>query len=232
MNREPLYTLHERIWHWLQAAAMILLLLTGFALHYPDRFPLFGSMARAVHLHSFLGFALLVNAFLGLFYHLTAEKYHHFLPSFDDFTGGAVKQARFYLYGIFRGEPHPFETDPRKKLNPLQKVTYLMLLNVLLPLQIATGLLLWGANRWQDLFEKVGGLRVLAPLHTLLAFFFLSFLIGHIYLSTTGKTPLHLLKAMVTGGAAEEEEVSHYETTKKANCVAGGDSPEGAATAP
>jgi thiosulfate reductase cytochrome b subunit len=232
MNREPLYTLHERIWHWLQAAAMVLLLLTGFALHYPDRFPLFGSMARAVRFHSFLGFALLMNAFLGLFYHLTAEKYRHFLPRFDDFTSGAVQQARYYLYGIFRGEPHPFETDPRKKLNPLQKVTYLMLLNVLLPLQIATGLLLWGANRWQELFEKVGGLRVLAPLHTLFAFFFLSFLIGHVYLSTTGKTLLHLLKVMVTGGAAEEEDMLHCATSLEANHAANSDSPAGAAAAP
>lgn len=205
MNHKPLYSLHERLWHWIQAGVLILLLLTGFALHYPDRFPLFGSMARAVHLHGLLGLALLANAFLGLFYHLTAEKYHHFLPRFDDFTGGALHQARYYLVGIFRGEPHPFETDPRKKLNPLQKLTYLALLNVLLPLQIATGLLLWGANRWPEIFEKAGGLRILAPLHTLLAFFFLSFLIGHIYLSTTGPSPLFLLKAMVNGGRAGEQ---------------------------
>ena len=197
--QEPLYALHERIWHWLQAAGMIVLLLSGFAIHYPDRFGVFGSMANAISLHSWIGFALILNAFLGLFYHLTADKYHHFLPRMDDFTEGAVRQARFYLYGIFKGEPHPFETDPRHKLNPLQKVTYLALLNVLLPYQIVTGVLMWGANRWPGAFERFGGLRVLGPAHTLGAYLFLAFVIGHIYLATTGDTPVSLLRAMVTG---------------------------------
>ena len=198
-SREPLYALHERIWHWLQAAGMAALLLSGFSIHYPDRFAVFGSMANAIALHSWVGFALILNAFLGLFYHLTADKYRHFLPRMDDFTGGAVRQARFYLYGIFKGEPHPFETDPRHKLNPLQKVTYLALLNILLPFQIVTGVLIWGANRWPDTFEHLGGLRVLGPAHTLGAFLFLAFVIGHVYLATTGSTPLALLRAMVTG---------------------------------
>ena len=197
--QEPLYSLHERIWHWLQAAAMILLLLSGFAVHYPDRFGLFGSMANAIYLHWLIGFALIANAFLGLFYHLTADKYHHFLPRMDDFTGGAVRQARFYLYGIFKGEPHPFETDPRHKLNPLQKITYLALLNILLPFQVITGILMWGANRWPGLFETVGGIRVLGPAHTLGAYLFLAFLIGHIYLATTGTSTWSLLRAMIAG---------------------------------
>ena len=196
---EPLYSLHERVWHWIQAVALILLVLTGFSLHFPDRFGLFGSMARALSWHSWVGFALIGNAFLGLFYHFTAEKYHHFLPRMDDYTEGALRQARFYLYGIFKGEPHPFETDARHKLNPLQRVTYLSLLNLLLPYQILTGLLMWGVTRWPSLFEKLGGLRVMGPAHSLGAYFFLAFLIGHLYLATTGMTPFSLFRAMITG---------------------------------
>jgi len=207
--KEPLYTLHERIWHWLQAAAMILLVLTGFAIHYPDRFGILGSMARAVSWHSWIGFALILNAFLGLFYHLTADKYHHYLPKMDDFTGGAIRQARYYLYGIFKGEPHPYEADLRHKLNPLQKVTYLALLNILLPYQIVTGVLMWGANRWPVLFEKAGGLRVLGPAHTLGAYLFAAFLIGHIYLATTGHTPWSLFRAMITGNEFPEGTERH-----------------------
>lgn len=199
----PLYNLHERIWHWLQAAAMVLLILSGMALHYPDRFALFGSMGTAVKVHSWIGLVLIVNAFLGIFYHLTAEKYYHFLPRIEDFSGAAVRQARFYLYGIFIGEKHPLDADPRRKLNPLQKITYLALLNILLPYQIATGVLLWGADRWPELFARFGGLGVLAPAHTLGAFFFLAFLIGHMYLATTGDTPGSLIRAMTTGEAED-----------------------------
>jgi thiosulfate reductase cytochrome b subunit len=178
---------------------MILLILTGLAIHYPDRFGVFGSMANAIRFHSWLGFGLIVNAFLGIFYHVTAEKYHHFLPRMDDFTGAAVRQARFYLYGIFKGEKHPLETDPRRKLNPLQKITYLVLLNILLPFQIVTGVLMWGADRWPQLLDEVGGLWILGPAHTLGAYLFLAFLIGHIYLATTGITTWSLLRAMITG---------------------------------
>ena len=204
MNSIPaLYSLHERIWHWLQATAMILLILTGFAMHSPDRFGIAGSMANAVYWHSWVGFALILNAFLGIFYHVTADKYHHFLPKMDDFTGAAVRQARFYLYGVFKGEVHPLETDPRRKLNPLQKITYLGLLNILLPFQIVTGVLMWGADRWPDLLTRLGGLRVLGPAHTLGAYLFVAFLIGHIYLATTGPTPGALLRAMTTGRNTE-----------------------------
>ncbi len=194
-----LYSLHERIWHWLTAVGMILLILTGFAVHFPDRFGILGSMANAVRWHTWIGFGLIVNALLGIFYHVTAEKYHHFLPSIDDFTDLAVRQARFYLYGIFKGEQHPLETDARHKLNPLQKITYLILLNFLLPFQIVTGVVLWGAERWPRVIASLGGLWFLAPAHTLGAYLFLAFLIGHLYLGTTGATPLTLFRAMVTG---------------------------------
>ncbi|HUA61016.1 MAG TPA: cytochrome b/b6 domain-containing protein [Verrucomicrobiae bacterium] len=194
----PLYTLHERIWHWLQAAVMILLIASGFTIHYPDRFGIFGSMAFAITVHTWLAGALIVNAFLGAFYHVTAEKYHHYLPGMEDFTGAALHQARFYVYGIFKGEKHPLETDPRRKLNALQKITYLALLNVLLPYQIVTGALLWGEDRWPKLFDSIGGLWVLGPAHTLGAYLFLAFLIGHIYLATTGSTPASLLRAITT----------------------------------
>ena len=196
---EPLYSLHERVWHWIQAAALVLLVLTGFALHDPDRFGIFGAMARALSWHTWIAAALIANAFLGLFYHFTAEKYHHFLPRMDDFTGAAVQQARFYLYGIFKGEVHPLETDPRRKLNSLQKITYLALLNILLPYQILTGVLMWGADRWPQLFDRVGGLWLLAPAHTLGSYLFLAFLIGHIYLATIGPSPWSHLRAMTVG---------------------------------
>jgi thiosulfate reductase cytochrome b subunit len=117
----------------------------------------------------------------------------------DDFTEAALGQARFYLHGIFKGERHPLDADPRRKLNPLQKFTYLALLNILLPFQIVTGVLMWGADRWPQLFDKIGGLWVLGPAHTLGAYLFMSFLIGHLYLTTTGTTPVSLLRAMITG---------------------------------
>ena len=56
---EPLYSLHERVWHWIQAAALVILVLSGFAIHYPDRFGIFGSMASSLNWHSWIGFAFI-----------------------------------------------------------------------------------------------------------------------------------------------------------------------------
>ena len=58
---------------------------------------------------------------------------------------------------------------------------------------------MWGADRWPNLFDRVGGLWLLGPAHTLGAYLFLAFLIGHIYLATTGPTPGALLRAIATG---------------------------------
>jgi thiosulfate reductase cytochrome b subunit len=45
----------------------------------------------------------------------------------------------------------------------------------------------------------LGGLPVIAPVHALAAWFFATFIVGHVYLTTTGPTPLEGIRAMVTG---------------------------------
>ena len=86
-----------------------------------------------------------------------------------------------------------------QKLNPLQQITYFGLLNVLLPLQIITGALMWGVQRWPDVAGFLGGLPVLAPFHTLVAWLLASFVVAHVYLTTTGVTATADIRAMVTG---------------------------------
>lgn len=198
LSKLHLYSPYERIWHWLQAAAIGLLTLTGLAIHAPG---LVGWLpfATAVQVHNILGFLLIANAFLGMFYYVTTGTIRQYLPRPQDFVSLAVRQAWFYLHGMFRGEPHPLEKAAQRRLNPLQQVTYLVILNVLLPLQMTTGLLIWGAQRWPAAVEGVGGLPILGMIHTLGAWLFASFVVMHLYLTTTGHTPLANLKAMVLG---------------------------------
>jgi thiosulfate reductase cytochrome b subunit len=84
-------------------------------------------------------------------------------------------------------------------MNPIQKLTYFGILNVLLPLQIVTGAAMWGVQKWPEIAGALGGLPLLAPMHSLLAWLFGSFIVGHVYLTTTGATPLEGIRAMVTG---------------------------------
>jgi len=204
MNDAPLYTLHERIWHWIQALTIGVLLVTGAEIHAPGRFHPLG-FETAVAVHNTFAALLLLNAVLGLFYFLTSGMLRQYLPGERGFFHLALAQARYYLRGIFRGETHPMEPTPERKLNPLQKLTYLAILNVLLPLQVLTGVLIWGAQRWPGFVDGLGGLSVLVPVHALASWLFLAFILMHVYLTTTGRTPLASLRAMLGGYSAEPE---------------------------
>ena len=98
------------------------------------------------------------------------------------------------------------------KHNPLQRLTYLALAAFLLPLQMVTGFLYWGYNSWHDWGLGAFSLTVLAAVHLLGAFAVLTFLIVHIYMTTTGHKVSAHVKAMITGWEnVEEGEVQDWE---------------------
>jgi len=207
-----MYEAYERFWHWLQTVGIVILLFTGLIIHRPDMFGAF-SFRNMVTVHNVLAAILAVNAGLSLFYHLTSGQIKQYIPRPRGFFDDAIVQAKFYIQGIFKGEAHPFDKTPEKKMNPLQQVTYFGILNVLLPLQGLTGILMWGVQRWPGAADKFGGLPFLAPFHTLIAWTFAAFIVGHVYLTTTGHEPLEGIRGMVTGW--EEVEVHSEEETQE-----------------
>lgn len=205
LRRTYMYTIYERQWHWLQTVVIMLLLLTGLIIHKPDIFGSF-SFSFVVELHNILAALLVINAGLALFYHLASGEIRQFLPEPRGFFGQAFAQALYYTRGIFRGEAHPMQKTPERKMNPLQQLTYLAILNILLPLQVITGALMWGVQTWPDVAERLGGLGFLAPLHTLVAWSFAAFIVAHVYLTTTaGSAPLDGIKSMITGWEEVED---------------------------
>ena len=73
MHRIYLHPLPVRIWHWINAATCVLLLLTGVQLRYIGLINVvpFGT---AVTLHNWLGFLLIANFFLWLGYYLCSPR--------------------------------------------------------------------------------------------------------------------------------------------------------------
>jgi thiosulfate reductase cytochrome b subunit len=193
-----MYSVYERLWHWLQTVTILLLVFTGLVIHKPETFGVF-SFRHIVQVHNILAAILVINAALAAFYHLASGEIRQFLPRPYGFFDAAFVQAKYYLRGMFRGDRHPFEKTPERKMNPLQQGTYLVILNVLLPLQVLTGLLMWGRQQWPDLAARFGGLGFLSPFHTLIAWLFASFIVLHVYLTTTGPTPLSSIRGMVMG---------------------------------
>jgi len=210
-RRVKLYDAYDRIWHWLQAGTILLLIFTGLIIHKPHVFGIF-SFAYIVQVHNVLGFILLINAALALFYTVASGTIRRFFPDPDGFMARAFEQTMFYTRGIFAGAPHPLQKTPQNRLNVLQQLTYLVILNILLPAQVVTGVLIWGTQYWPALAETLGGLTVLAPVHTFLAWAFAAFIVMHVYLTTTGETPLAGIKSMVTGWEDVEQ---HGEDTSQ-----------------
>ncbi|MBI2332812.1 MAG: cytochrome b/b6 domain-containing protein, partial [Chloroflexi bacterium] len=167
-ERVYMYEPYRRFWHWLQTFTIVLLLFTGLIIHRADIFGAF-SFRGIVTVHNVLGIILVINAALSLFYHITTDKIREFIPHPYGFFDDAIVQAKYYINGIFKGEGHPFEKLPTSRMNPIQKATYFAILNVLLPLQIITGVLMWAVQKWPEI---AGGLPFLAPFHSLVAWLF------------------------------------------------------------
>ena len=195
-RREYVFGRYERLWHWTMAAAGVTLMGTGLVVHFAGAAPF--SLSGAVALHNAAAVVLTVNAFLALFYHLATAAIRNFIPSPQGLLARMLSHMEYQARGIFFGGPHP-ENAPGVKLNPLQQLTYLGLLNVLFPLQIGSGALIWAVGTWPALGAGLGGLSILAPLHNLGSWLFLAFFVLHVYLVTTGRTVGDHLQSMVTG---------------------------------
>lgn len=131
-----------------------------------------------VTVHNVLAAILVINAGLSLFWHVVGGEIKQYIPRPYGFFDPAIVQTKYYLRGIFRDDPHPFE-DVAHHLNPLQQITYFGILNVLLPLQVVTGALMWGVQQWPRYAQALGGWPLLAPFHTLVAWLFATFIVGH-----------------------------------------------------
>lgn len=202
-----LYTRYERFWHWLQAALIMILLVTGFEIN--GTFSLLG-FATAVRVHNVTGIAWLIAFAFFAFWVFTTGEWRQYIPT----TKKMVAVMRYYAYGIFRGESHPVPKRREAKHNPLQRLTYLSLAALLLPLQMLSGLLYWLYNAWAEYGLSGLSLSPLALVHTALAFAILSFFIVHVYMTTTGHSILAHTKAMITGWE-EVDEGEHVEEWEK-----------------
>jgi thiosulfate reductase cytochrome b subunit len=213
MTRIFLHPLPIRIWHWVNLAAFIILILTGAQIKMGDRLHLF-SFETAVDLHSWLGFILIANYFIWLVYYLVTGNIKIYIPPLHKpvaFAKKAITQAKFYGFGIMVGDENPHHSTFENKFNPMQQVSYLAIMVLLIPLQLITGLLLWDPNLFSPVVNLIGGIQIADLIHILLWIFFSAFMIVHFYLATLGHTPMAHIIAMFKGYEELHEEHGHGE---------------------
>ena len=205
-----IYRSFERFWHWTQAALIFFLGFTGFEIHGSISF--FGYQ-NAVKYHNIAAYAFIVLIIFTIFWHLTTGEWRQYLPTLKNIKA----QLNYYIFGIFNNSPHPTKKTVLSKLNPLQKLVYLGLKVLVIPIMVFSGLL-YMFYRYP---QKGGGIEALnlnsiepiALLHTFGAFLLVAFVIAHVYLITTGSTVTSNLKAMITG--YEELEEQEKKTTEE-----------------
>ncbi len=208
MKKIYLHPLPIRIWHWVNALGFIILILTGAQIKLGNKINLF-SFETAVDIHSWLGFILLANYSIWLFYYLLTLKIKIYIPPLHhpiEFAKKAVTQAKFYGWGIMVGDQNPHHSTPDNKFNPMQQMSYLMIMAALIPVQIITGLFLWNPKLFGPVVNLIGGIQIADTIHILLWIFFSAFIIVHFYLATLGHTTWAHIIAMFTGFEEEHEE--------------------------
>jgi thiosulfate reductase cytochrome b subunit len=190
-----LYSIVERMNHWGQAALIILMILTGFEINGAVSLLGFGAAVKFHTLTAWIWTGLFAVIILRL---TVTGEWRHYIPKFEM----TPKVIRYYLLGIFKDEPHPTQRSEEVKHNPLQCMTYLVLVVVLLPFQIATGLIYHYHQAWESWGFINLNLSTVAFLHVASGFAILTFLIVHVYMITTGHSVTSHLKTMLTGWEA------------------------------
>ena len=196
-----------RIWHWLNAFGIVALIFTGIQIRWPEFINIFGTYKAAISLHNTAGIVVSVSYLLWIIYYIfvTGSLLKIYVPTVEDLKYGLFRQAIFYFFFYFFGKPNPHSPTPDNKFNPLQKVTYLMIMLLLLPLVIITGFLIMNIGPLREAIIAIGGLKLLDGAHYLIASCFIAFLFIHVYLATLGHTPFAHTRTMWTGWEEEEE---------------------------
>jgi thiosulfate reductase cytochrome b subunit len=226
-----IYTRYERFWHWSQALLIFILFISGLAIHgtfatldkfVTENLPSFFShlvppgnwlpFGLAVKIHTYAAITLILLWIFTTFWNFTTGQWKQYL-----FKKGLWSVIRFYVWGILRGEPHPYKKSLQRKQNALQSLAYLTFMVIVGPALWSTGIIYLLYNFWGDQFWAGNGLWIIASLHTAAAFIMAMFVIVHVYMTTTGKTVFHYIRTMITGYdniELSEVEEAYLEQTK------------------
>jgi thiosulfate reductase cytochrome b subunit len=202
-----------RIWHWLNAFGIVTLCITGLQIRFPDYINIFGAYKAAIRLHNTAGVVVSISYMLWLLYYLVVARslLKLYMPTLEDLKSGIFRQAYFYFLTYFLGGDNPHHSSPDSKFNPMQKAAYLVIMFILLPLVIASGVLLMYVAPLREILLLLGGIKLLVGTHFLLACCFTAFLFVHIYLATLGHTPFAHFKPMWHGWEEESVEDEKHE---------------------
>jgi thiosulfate reductase cytochrome b subunit len=202
-----LYPKWIRAWHVINAIMFLILIVTGLSMQYTDKenASYIIGFAKAIKWHNSAAIVLTVNYILFVTGNLLTKNGRYYRIGKKDFLSDLVKQLKYYSWGMFKGEKHPFPVTEEQKFNPLQKLSYVLAMYVAVPLLIISGLGLLFPEITITGFFGVSGLLLTDILHITMGFFLSIFMLIHIYTCTLGAKPSSLFWGMISGYHRSED---------------------------
>ena len=195
-----------RLWHWINAILMILLIVSGASLHFTDASVPMIRFDIARTIHNVSGVAISVLYVLFVVWNLVSRNWRQYIPELRGFAANLNEQNVYVASGIFKGAPPPTTPTPERKFNVLQQVTYLLIMYAALPLLIITGIAFFFPELAPAQIFGMDGLWPIAVAHYVIGFLLTMFLLGHIYMGTMGIKPTAGFGMMITGWHEEHSE--------------------------
>lgn len=202
-----LYPKWIRVWHVTNALLFLILIITGISMQYTDK----GSstymvgFAKAVKWHNVAAFILTANYVIFVLGNIVTKNGRHYRTKRQNFLSDLMSQLKYYAFGMFKGEKHPFPITMERKFNPLQKFSYVLAMYVGMPILIISGIVLLFPELALNKFMGVSGLVLNDVLHITSGFFLSVFMIIHIYTCTLGAKPSSLFWGMISGYHQSED---------------------------
>jgi thiosulfate reductase cytochrome b subunit len=194
-----LYPLWLRIWHHVNAVLMVALIITGISMQYSNpEYPLI-RFDLAVRWHNIAGVFLTASYFIFLTGVMFTSIGRYYVVKTEGLLTSFGRQLSYYLFGIFRGENSPFRVSEKQKFNPIQLITYNVIMHAITPITFITG---WALIYPETIVLNVfgySGIMLTSLVHSIAGFFISIFLIIHIYVITIGGKPADNFKTIITG---------------------------------
>jgi thiosulfate reductase cytochrome b subunit len=198
-NKIYFYPIWLRIWHGINALGILILIVTGINMQYSNpKFALI-NFEFAVNLHNIAGILVAMNYLLFFVGNLLTSNKKYYRLKLNGLFRRLNLQISYYTSGLFKNEQPPFPLSEKRKFNPMQKVSYLLVMYFFVPGLVITGLALLFPETIIENVYSVSGIFLTAILHAGLGFLVSIFLIVHLYVASIGKRPLNNFKSIIDG---------------------------------
>ena len=192
------YPLWLRIWHGFNALGIIVLIISGLSMQSSIETAVLG-FNMAVTLHNIAGIIVTVSYLCFFIGNMVSHNGVYYRIKMKGFFNRLIKQSTYYAWGMFHGKDYPFPLSEKRKFNPLQQFIYLMVMYLVVPVVIVTGIALLFPEIIIENVYGVSGVFVTAILHSAMGFFISVFLVIHLYVASIGKSPVENFKSIISG---------------------------------